>query len=126
MQTATQELLQAIGQLPVPELDDLVMKVLELRAKRHVPALDPTDSQLLAIVNTTLTPMLQVRFNELVVKRQSENITSQELQELIEITDQAECLNADRMIALSHLAQRRHQTLPEIMQALGIQTPACV
>jgi hypothetical protein len=126
MQTATQEIFHAIEQLPSTELDDLFIQVLQLRAQRQLPTQVLTESELLKTINVTIPSALQDRFNELVTKRQSLIITEEELDELITITDQSEQLNAQRITALTQLAQLRNQSLPQIMKALGIQTPSCV
>jgi hypothetical protein len=126
MQTATQEIFHAIEQLPSTELDDLFIQVLQLRAQRQLPTQVLTESELLKTINVTIPSALQDRFNELVAKRQGITITDEELDELITITDQSEQLNAQRITALTQLAQLRNQSLPQIMKALGIQTPSCV
>jgi hypothetical protein len=126
MKTATQEIFHAIEQLPSTELDDLFIQVLQLRAQRQLPTQVLTESELLKTINVTIPSALQDRFNELVTKRQSLIITEEELDELITITDQSEQLNAQRITALTQLAQLRNQSLPQIMKALGIQTPTCV
>jgi hypothetical protein len=126
MQTATQEIFHAIEQLPSTELDDLFIQVLQLRAQRQLPTQVLTESELLRTINVTIPSALQDRFNELVAKRQRITITDEELDELITITDQSEQLNAQRITALTQLAQLRNQSLPQIMKALGIQTPSCV
>jgi hypothetical protein len=126
MKTATQEIFHAIEQLPSTELDDLFIQVLQLRAQRQLPTQVLTESELLKTINVTIPSALQDRFNELVTKRQSLIITEEELDELITITDQSEQLNAQRITALTQLAQLRNQSLPQIMKALGIQTPSCV
>jgi hypothetical protein len=126
MQTATQEIFHAIEQLPSTELDDLFIQVLQLRAQRQLPTQVLTESELLRTINITIPSALQDRFNELVAKRKSLIITEEELDELITITDLSEQLNAQRITALTQLAQLRNQSLPQIMKALGIQTPSCV
>jgi hypothetical protein len=126
MKTATQEIFHAIEQLPSTELDDLFIQVLQLRAQRQLPTQVLTESELLRTINITIPSALQDRFNELVAKRKSLIITEEELDELITITDLSEQLNAQRITALTQLAQLRNQSLPQIMKALGIQTPSCV
>jgi hypothetical protein len=126
MKTATQEIFHAIEQLPSTELDDLFIQVLQLRAQRQLPTQVLTESELLRTINVTIPSALQDRFNELVAKRKSLIITEEELDELITITDLSEQLNAQRITALTQLAQLRNQSLPQIMKALGIQTPSCV
>jgi hypothetical protein len=126
MQAATQQILRAIAELDEPELDDLFQQVLHLRAQRRVPSIDRAENDLLLTINQTLTFSRQNRFDQLVAKRQADTITDEELEELIELTDQAEQLNADRVMALVQLAKARNQSLKQVMQTLGITTPECV
>jgi hypothetical protein len=126
MQVATQQILRAIAELDEPELDDLFQQVLHLRAQRQVPSIDRAENDLLLTINQTLTFSRQNRFDQLVAKRQADTITDEELEELIELTDQAEQLNADRVMALAQLAKARNQSLKQVMQTLGITTPECV
>jgi hypothetical protein len=126
MQAATQQILRAIAELDEPELDDLFQQVLHLRSQRQVPSIDRTENDLLLTINQTLTFSRQNRFDQLVAKRQADTITDEELEELIELTDQAEQLNADRVMALAQLAKARNQSLKQVMQTLGITTPECV
>jgi hypothetical protein len=126
MQAATQQILRAIAELDEPELDDLFQQVLHLRAQRQVPSIDRAENDLLLTINQTLTFSRQNRFDQLVAKRQADTITDEELEELIELTDQAEQLNADRVMALAQLAKARNQSLKQVMQTLGITTPECV
>jgi hypothetical protein len=126
MQAATQQILRAIAELDEPELDDLFQQVLHLRAQRQVPSIDRAENDLLLTINQTLTFSRQNRLDQLVAKRQADTITDEELEELIELTDQAERLNADRVMALAQLAKARNQSLKQVMQTLGITTPECV
>ena len=77
-----------------------------------------------ASINQDLSTELQRRFDELVAKRQAEAITPDELRELVQITDQIEQRDAQRLAALDELARLRRMPLSELMDALGIQPPA--
>jgi tRNA A37 N6-isopentenylltransferase MiaA len=79
---------------------------------------------LLLQINQDLSTELQRRFDELVAKRQAEAITPDELRELVQITDQIEQRDAQRLAALDELARLRRMPLSELMDALGIQPPA--
>jgi hypothetical protein len=126
MQASTQQLLDAIAQLPPKELEAFVVQVLKLRAQRQIPHLSSSESELLLKINRSLSKPQQLRFDQLVAKRQELTITEPELAELIEVTEQIELLNAERMASLAELAISRNQTLNQIMQDLGIHPPACV
>lgn len=126
MQASTEQLLNAIAQLPAQELEEVVGEILKLRAQRQVPHLSASESELLLRINRSISRSQRERFDQLVARRQALTITEDELTELIEITEQLEQLNAERMQAIAALARLRNQTLPQVMQALGIQPAACV
>jgi hypothetical protein len=83
----------------------------------------PSEAALLLRINYALPAEEQQRFGALVAKRQQEIITSEELQELIQLTDQIERNDADRLAALDALARLRGVTLRALMQTLGIKPP---
>ncbi len=125
-QVSTEQLLHAVERLPPHALATFVAQVLALRAQREAPHLSQPETTLLLQINQGLTADVQRRFDELVAKRQAETITTDELQELIAITDQIEQQDAQRLAALVKLAQLRQATVPELMDALGIKPPAHV
>lgn len=126
MQASTEQLLNAIAQMPQPELETFVEQVLKLRAQRQAPSLSMAESELLLKINQSIPADLQDRFNELVAKRQALTLTEAEHAELIQLGDRIEQLDADRIESLAALAKLRQRSLREIMQDLGIQPPACV
>ncbi|GAP96779.1 hypothetical protein [Leptolyngbya sp. NIES-2104] len=126
MQASTKQLLNAIAQMPQPELEIFIDQVLKLRAQRQAPSLSPAESQLLLKLNQGIPADLQHRFHELVAKRQALTLSEVEHAELIQIGDCIEQLDAERIEHLAALAKLRQRSLREIMQDLGIQPPACV
>lgn len=64
---------------------------------------------------------LQARFSELVKKRQASTINELELQELCDLNDQIELLEAARIQDLAQLAQLRSVSLSELMQQLKLK-----
>lgn len=123
IEVSTDQLLRAVEQLPQQELDAFVAQVIALRAQRNAPHLSQEETTLLRQINARLAPDLQLRFNELLAKRQAETITPDELQELFQITDQIEQHDAQRLAALNDLARLRQMTTPALMDLLGIQAP---
>ncbi len=123
VQVSTEQLLQAVEQLPPQELASFVAQVLALRAQREAPHVGASETALLLRINHALPAGLQRRFDQLVAKRQAETITSDELHELIQITDQIEQHDSDRLAALDALARLRGVTLTALMDALGLQPP---
>lgn len=51
MQASTEQLLNAIAQMPSTELEVFVEQVLKLRAQRQTPSLSSTESELLLKIN---------------------------------------------------------------------------
>lgn len=71
-------------------------------------------------INISFPPATEAEYQELIAKRQAETLTPGEHTQLIALGQQLEILNAQRIQALIQLADRRNQTLPDLMQSLGI------
>jgi hypothetical protein len=67
-----------------------------------------------------IPPATLAQYHSLIAKRQAETLTSDEHQELINLNTQIETLNVQRIQALIQLADRRNQSLPDLMESLGI------
>jgi len=125
IEISTEQLLQAVERLPASELDAFVSKVNALRARRAAPRLSSDETALLLQINRgRLEPEEQARFDALVTRRQDATISPEELQELIQMTDAIEQRDVERLKALRDLARLRSTTVPALMDALGIRTPA--
>lgn len=123
-QVSTEQLLHSVASLPAADFDAFVAKVLVLRAKLKAPSLPEQEAQLLAQINQGLSSEQQQRFIELDAKRHAETLTEADHQELLQLIEQLEQFNALRMQALTKLALLRQVSLPQLMQSLGIRTPA--
>ncbi|HYE75591.1 MAG TPA: STAS/SEC14 domain-containing protein [Blastocatellia bacterium] len=117
------EIVQAIEQLSLPELESLVDEVAALRARRVAPILSEEESSLFAIINQALPESERVRLLELQDKRVGERLTHDEHQELLALQYRLEALHAERLKALAMLAKIRGLTLTALMEQLGIQFP---
>ncbi len=67
---------------------------------------------------------LQVRWDELLGKRDDHCLTSTEYDELLQLTDQVEGFNVERIEALSTLAQLRGLDLRSMMRTLNLKEPS--
>ncbi len=123
-QLSTDKLLQAVEQLSQPELEQFVSRVIALRAKRRAPSLPRTEARLLLKINQGLSPKVQKRYDELIVKRRAESLTPDEYDELLRISDHVENLEARRIEHLSELARLRKTSLTSLMEDLDIRPPA--
>lgn len=125
MQASTAQLLEIVEQLPPQELEEFLLQVLRVQAHRQTPSLTEVESGLLLIINQGPSSEFRGRLNHLVLKRQSLEIEESELTQLIEMTEQMELWNVERIQALIELGQIRGRSLPEIMQDLDINPPGC-
>ncbi len=73
-------------------------------------------------INRGLSVNLRKRFSALVQKRKRNVLTSEEHQELLKLTQQAENQDADRAAAMVELAKRRHVPVRTLMKQMRIQS----
>lgn len=118
------ELLKAVEQLNLPDLEQLMSQVVVLQARRKAPSLPKNESELLLKINQGLPLDVQKRFDELVAKRQAETLTSYEHQELLDLIDRIEKLDAKRVEYMAKLANIRKISLSALMEELNIRRPA--
>ena len=122
-QLSTEELLKAVGQLSLPDLERFVGQVIVLQAQRKAPSLPQTEAELLLKINQGIPADIQHRYNELIAKRKAETLTPEEHSELLRLTEQVEKLEAQRVEYLAELARLRRTSLTALMASLGIRTP---
>lgn len=123
-QVSVNDLLNGVAQLNTNDLEQFVSQVLALRAKRVAPSVSKQEADLLETINRGLTADTQQRYNELVAKRQAENLTATEHQELLALIDAIERADAERAQALGKLAQLRNMPVKALMETLNIRPPA--
>lgn len=117
------ELLNGVAQLETPELERFISRVLSLRAKRVSPSVSQDEAELLEKINQGLSSDVQQRYDELTAKRRAEILTPEEHKELLALIDHNEEADAERLQALTELAQLRHISVPSLMAELGIRSP---
>lgn len=106
-----------------------IQRTLEERLKRAVnghPDLSPLsseESKLLRQVNQWLPSETWDEYQELREKFRAETLTEVEHQRLIEIYNQIEVINAQRIGFIAELARLRQVSLKEMMNQLGIASP---
>ena len=121
IQIETEELLNAALQLPRPELERFVHRLFVLKAREETSLLPDREAELLSKINQGLPAATQKRLNELIKKRQAYTISKKELQELIQLTDQVEMLDAERLKHLLELSHLRDVPLDELIKQLGLK-----
>jgi hypothetical protein len=118
------DLLDAARQLDPAEFQQFVAGVLDLRAQRQAPRVSATEADLLLRINAGLPDGVRQRCRELREKRQDGTLAPEEQAELFRLTDDVERQQADRVAALTELAQLRRVSLSALMDQLGIRAPA--
>ena len=73
-----QELLQAVEQLSPPDLEQLMSRVTNLQARHKSSNLSAKETELLLKINRGMSLETQNRFDILVARRQSREITTEE------------------------------------------------
>jgi hypothetical protein len=117
------ELLKAVDDLSEPDLENLLHRTLFVRARRRGPIATPEESTLLREINHGIPAELSDRYEILADKRDDEDLTEAEYQELLDLADQIEALGVKRLEALVKLSELRQVPLLQLMANLGIKTP---
>lgn len=117
------ELLKAVGQLNMSELERFTSQVIALQAQRKASALPHSETELLLKINQGLPINLRERYNELIEKRRLETLSTKEHSELLRLTREVEKIESQRTEHLAQLAKIRKTTLSDLMKTLGLRTP---
>lgn len=115
------ELLREIQRLGMREIEQLLARLLRLRAERSAPSLSARETELLTRINQGLPEPVASRYQELMERRRRAVLTPEEHQELLGLTDTAEALQAERARLLADLARLRGTSLNELVEELGLQ-----
>ena len=114
------KLLQAAANLTSQELENFVNQAILVRAKRRASNIRKKEAELLLEINRGLSPDLQKRFDELVENLAAENMTPDEREEFLKLTDRIEKQDAKRIGLLGKLAELRQISLDDLMRELQI------
>lgn len=120
---SSEELLKAVSQLTSSDLDEFISQVIALQAQRRANILPQAESELLLKINQGIPLETQKRYDELIAKRQDETLTADEHRGLLQLVEQIENLEAQRVKYLAELARLRQTSLPALMESLGMRTP---
>ena len=117
---SSEQLLNAARQMPRRELARFLEQVLRLRANHERGKLSIAESKLLLKINQPVPANVQLRYDELLARRDARTLSTDEQQELLRLTDEVELLEAERMKRLIELAQLRQVSLDEVFKQLGL------
>ena len=94
--------------------------LMEKWGQANAPLLPRAEAELLDRVDLGISPETWDRYYALIGKRDDGTLTEEQHRELIGLSDSIEAANARRVGALVELAELRHTSIEELMQALGI------
>ncbi len=115
-----EQVLSAVETMSEGDLDSFIGQILQIRGKRQAPNVSAAEADLLQKITHCIPPNLQTRFNELVEQRQANTIDEISRQELCDLSDQIELLEADRIKQLAQLAQLRSTSIDALIQQLHL------
>ena len=117
------EVLKSVAQLEPNELEQVVNQLIALQARQRAVSLSTTETDLLQQINQGLPPTIRPRYEELNAKLHEETITPAEHEELLQLSDQIEQADAERLRHLIALAQLRQVSIDTLMDQIGIRRP---
>jgi hypothetical protein len=120
LEITTENLLNAVVQMPEGEFNRFVEKARKLRQKEQ--KVSSQEADLIYKINTIFSAEKRRRYNELYAKFKNENISEKQHKELLKLSDEFEILNAERLKYIGKLANLRGQTLENVIKDLKIKT----
>ncbi|MEM7535776.1 MAG: hypothetical protein AAF639_26595 [Chloroflexota bacterium] len=118
-----EQILNGMTKMAINEFEHLFEQILALRARRIVPTISQEEGELLLKINEGVPDEVRLRFRLLREKMWGEVITQEEHEELIDLTDQIETSDVDRLQNLLKLAQLRNVSLDTVMGQLDLRKP---
>ena len=121
LEVTTENLLNAVAQMPESEFNRFVEQAKQLRIKREGNKSSYQETDLIHKINTIYSAEKRQRYNALYEKFQQKNITPKEHKELLKLSGEFETLNAKRLEYLGELARMRGQSLKDVIKDLGMK-----
>ncbi|MBD2445172.1 STAS/SEC14 domain-containing protein [Dolichospermum circinale CS-1225] len=123
---SSEDLLKAVGQLSQSDLRKFISQAIAIQAQRTTSSLMQRESELLLKINQGIPLDIQKDYNDLIAKRDAETLTNHEYKELLNLTQQIEKQQAQRIEHLAELASLKGISLNTLMENLGIPTQSYV
>ncbi len=119
---ALKSLINSLQQLDAAELEQVAQQAIWLRVRQTTPNPTKKEADLLLKINEGIVPeRIQSRCAALSEKSRRGVITAEEQEELMQLVDEIELLNAKRMGYLAELAALRQISLAELMEQLELK-----
>ncbi len=117
-----EHVMQGMDKLDHIELENVLSRISIMLARKKAPCLPQQEAKLLGVINQGVDANVMQRHIELTNLMHNDKLTEQEHQELIQLIDQIEQADAERMQALVELANIRAVSVDALMQQLNIHT----
>ncbi|GJM40683.1 MAG: hypothetical protein DHS20C20_09650 [Ardenticatenaceae bacterium] len=119
-QLTPDDILEAVKQFSPSELETFTQQVRLIQAQRKTPHLSRRETELLKQINAGVPDAILRPYQTLKAKLEAETLTEAEQVELTQLVDEMEKFDAERLSWLIELAQLRNQTVPELIETLGL------
>ena len=120
LEVSYQQLLKGVKHLNPSDLERFTKDILSIKAERRTDTLSENETDLLEKINQSLPTELRLRYKLLIAKKEAETLTNDEYHELLDITEQKEGLNVERIRYLIQLAVIRKTSLSDLVDQLGV------
>jgi len=117
-----EHIMHGMDKLDHIELENVLSRISIMLAINKAPSLPQQEAKLLGVINQGVDANVMQRHIELTNLMHNDKLTEQEHQELIQLIDQIEQADAERMQALVELANIRAVSVDALMQQLNIHT----
>lgn len=118
-----EKLLRDVEQLSAADFQAFLTRAVRSRAESQSLHPELSETELVEKAHESLPASLWQEYDGLKAKFKKETLTEDEYSRLLELSDQIEIQNAQRVGYLVALAQRRQMTLDEVMKSVGIPPP---
>lgn len=122
IQISVDEIIKGVSQLETSEIEKFLEEVSNLLTQRKRQEFAERETELLEKVKHPYPSELKARYNFLTDRMKADEISTNEHQELIEISNRFEEMDAQRLQWLLELSKIRNQPLEQLLKELNLPT----
>lgn len=115
------EMVKGAAKMDTAELERYHHQIGHILATRKAKILPKRETELLLKINQGVPDIIKKRFDALSLKMKKQQISIEEQDELRELVDQIELLDAQRLECLIELALLRNMTLEALLSQMGLK-----
>lgn len=119
-QLTPDDILEAVKQFSPAELETFTRQVRLIQAQRKTPHLSQRETELFKMINAGVPEAILRPYQTLKAQLEDEKLTEAEQAELARLAGEMEKFDVERLSWLIELAQLRNQTVPELIDTLGL------